>query len=265
MDSKIGVEEYIRTLKEKGFDGMLITDHDTYNGYRYWKENLKGKKYTDFVVLKGIEYDTNNAGHMLVVMPENVKLRILEMRGMPLPMLLFIVHAFGGIVGPAHPFGEKYLSLTNTRYFRKNRNIIEKFDFVEAFNACESADRNIQARQLANTYNKPGFGGSDSHKPDCIGTAFTRLPKYITKESELISLVKSKAPITYGGRIYKGTTKDKIGKVNEVLLYSFWIYNKVLGLSQMPKRRGQSKYLNLNTAHRQYYFKTQPQIKKAEG
>ena len=95
VDSKIGVEEYIRILKEKGYDGMLITDHDTYNGYRYWKEHLKGKKYKDFVVLKGIEYDTNNAGHMLVVMPENVKLRILEMRGMPLPMLLFIVHAFG--------------------------------------------------------------------------------------------------------------------------------------------------------------------------
>ena len=50
VDSKIGVEEYIRILKEKGYDGMLITDHDTYNGYRYWKEHLKGKKYKDFVV-----------------------------------------------------------------------------------------------------------------------------------------------------------------------------------------------------------------------
>ena len=37
VDSKIGVEEYIRILIEKGYDGMLITDHDTYNGYRYWK------------------------------------------------------------------------------------------------------------------------------------------------------------------------------------------------------------------------------------
>ena len=229
VDSKIGVEEYIRILKEKGYDGMLITDHDTYNGYRYWKEHLKGKKYKDFVVLKGIEYDTNNAGHMLVVMPENVKLRILEMRGMPLPMLLFIVHAFGGIVGPAHPFGEKYLSFTNTRYFRKNRNIVEKFDFIETFNSCENAERNIQARQLANIYNKPGFGGSDSHKTDCIGTAYTRLPENVTKESELIALVKAKAPITYGGSIYNKTTKDKIGKVNDVLIYSFWVYNKVLG------------------------------------
>lgn len=268
VDSKIGVEEYIRILKEKGFDGMLITDHDSYDGYRYWKENIKGKKYTDFVVLKGIEYDTNNAGHMLVVMPENVKLRILEMRGMPLPMLLFIVHAFGGIVGPAHPFGEKYLSFANTRYFRKNRNIVDKFDFLEVFNACENAERNIQARQLANMYNKPGFGGSDSHKMDCIGTAYTRLPEPVTRESELISLVKAKAAITYGGSIYKRTTKERIGKVNNVLLYSFWIYNKVLGLSQIPRRRGQSKYLNLNTAHRQYSFKSGkspiPGIKKAE-
>lgn len=172
-----GMEEYSCILKEKGYDGMLITDHDTYNGYRYWKEHLKGKKYKDFVVLKGIEYDTNNAGHMLVVMPENVKLRILEMRGMPLPMLLFVVHAFGGIVGPAHPFGEKYLSFTNTRYFRKNRNIVDKFDFIETFNSCENAERNIQARQLAYIYGKPGFGGSDSHKTNCIGTAYTRRRK----------------------------------------------------------------------------------------
>ena len=264
VDSKIGVEEYIRILKEKGYDGMLITDHDTYNGYRYWKEHLKGKKYKDFVVLKGIEYDTNNAGHMLVVMPENVKLRILEMRGdAAADAALFIVHAFGGIVGPAHPFGEKYLSFTNTRYFRKNRNIVEKFDFIETFNSCENAERNIQARQLANIYNKPGFGGSDSHKTDCIGTAYTRLPENVTKESELIALVKAKAPITYGGSIYNKTTKDKIGKVNDVLIYSFWVYNKVLGLSQVLRRRGQSRYLNLSKANKEYFFKSGgPELKK---
>lgn len=246
VDSKVGVEEYIETLISKGYDGMLITDHDTYNGYRYWKKELKGKKYQDFVVLKGIEYDTNNAGHMLVIMPENVKLRILEMRGMPLPMLLFIVHSFGGIVGPAHPFGEKYLSLANTKFFRKNRSIVNKFDFIETFNSCEPAERNIQARQLANIHDKPGFGGSDSHKVECVGTAFTRLPYRITKESELIRMVKEKQPIQYGGVIYKGTTKEKIGKVNDVLLYSFWVYNKVLGLSKVRKRRGQARYLNIN-------------------
>ena len=34
IDSKVGVEEYITILKKHGFQGMVITDHDTYNGYR---------------------------------------------------------------------------------------------------------------------------------------------------------------------------------------------------------------------------------------
>ena len=37
IDSKVSLEKYILKLKEKGIDGMLVTDHDTYNGYRYWK------------------------------------------------------------------------------------------------------------------------------------------------------------------------------------------------------------------------------------
>ena len=62
IDSRVGIEEYITILKEHGFQGMVITDHDTYNGYRYWKKNLKGKKHTDFVVLKGCRaYSCNYA------------------------------------------------------------------------------------------------------------------------------------------------------------------------------------------------------------
>ena len=88
VDSKVSLEEYITLLKEKGFDGMLITDHNTYKGYRYWKEHIKGKKHTDFVVLKGIEYDTSDAGHIIVIMPEGVKMRMLEMRGLPAAVLI---------------------------------------------------------------------------------------------------------------------------------------------------------------------------------
>ena len=73
IDSKVSLEDYITLLKKKGFQGMVITDHNTYNGYRYWKNHMKGKVHTDFVVLKGIEYDTRDAGHILVIMPEGVK------------------------------------------------------------------------------------------------------------------------------------------------------------------------------------------------
>ena len=62
IDSKVSLDEYITLLKERGFDGMLITDHDTYKGYRHWKYQMKGKVHDDFVVLKGIEYDTCDGG-----------------------------------------------------------------------------------------------------------------------------------------------------------------------------------------------------------
>ena len=85
-DSKIGIDEYITILKANGFGGMVVTDHDTYNGYRYWKDTMKGREHTDFVVLKGIEYDTVDAGHILVIMPQGVRMRLLELKGLPLSM-----------------------------------------------------------------------------------------------------------------------------------------------------------------------------------
>ena len=162
IDSRVGIEEYIEILKKKGFQGMVITDHDTYNGYRYWKENIKGKKHTDFVVLKGIEYDTRDAGHILVIMPEGVKIRLLEMRGMPLALLIDLVHRNGGVLGPAHPCGEKYMSFTHARKFYQSPEIIKRFDFVEGFNSCETTESNAGAMKLAKKYGKPvlAFSGS---------------------------------------------------------------------------------------------------------
>lgn len=61
LDGKVPVEEFIELLVEKGFDGMLISDHNSYNGYRYWKKNVKDRRFPDFVVLKGIEYETFTA------------------------------------------------------------------------------------------------------------------------------------------------------------------------------------------------------------
>ena len=43
VDSRVSLDEYITKLKAHGFDGMLITDHDTYKGYRYWKNEMKGR------------------------------------------------------------------------------------------------------------------------------------------------------------------------------------------------------------------------------
>ena len=244
IDSRVGIEEYIEILKKKGFQGMVITDHDTYNGYRYWKENIKGKKHTDFVVLKGIEYDTRDAGHILVIMPEGVKIRLLEMRGMPLALLIDLVHRNGGVLGPAHPCGEKYMSFTHARKFYQSPEIIKRFDFIEAFNACEPEASNEGARKLAQKYKKPGIGGSDSHKLNCVSMGYTILPERVTCETELIALIRKKVPIEAGGKLYDKTTKDRIGKASKLFAYSFWFYNKGGELLKRRKRRKKGKIEN---------------------
>ena len=50
IDSKVSLDDYISKLKAEGFDGMLITDHDTYKGYRHWKIRNEGKETTKILI-----------------------------------------------------------------------------------------------------------------------------------------------------------------------------------------------------------------------
>lgn len=233
-DGKLTLLENIAILKQKGFQGMLISDHNSYKAYRYYSK-LK-KKPEDFVVLKGIEYDTLNAGHILVIMPTGVNLPILELRGLPLLLLIEIVHFYGGILGPAHPCGERFLSICNTLRGKLSEHIYRRFDFVEGYNACEDADSNMSAMALAKKYDLPCFGGSDSHKEDCAGLGYTILQEDITCETDLIHYIRAGKKTMIGGRHYAHTTKAKLGRVNNVLVYSFWIYNKFLALVRRKAR-----------------------------
>ena len=239
LDGKAPIEEMIGILKERGFDGMLISDHDSYNGYRAWKKAHGEQPDKEFLVLKGVEYDTIDAGHILVIMPEGVKLKILELRGLPVHFLIDIVHRNGGILGPAHPCGEKYLSIMNTRKHRNQLAVMDRFDFLEGFNACESPESNAAAMEIAASYGKPAFGGSDAHKADCVGMGYTIFAEDIRCESDLIRLVKEKGHelCSRGGEYYAGTTKQKIGRANELLVDGFWIYNRLGSMMRHRKRK----------------------------
>lgn len=240
LDGKVPVGDFVSRLKEMGFDGMLVTDHDSYKGYRAWKaERAKDAGPDDFLVLKGVEYDTIDAGHILVIMPENVKLKILELRGLPVQFLIDIVHKNGGILGPAHPCGEKYLSITHTRKHRNQLAVMDKFDFLEGFNACESPESNATAMEIGARFEKPVFGGSDAHKEDCVGLGYTEFTEPIACESDLIRLVRERGreACACGGKYYAGTTKERIGKANSLLVQSFWFYNYLGSLARARKRR----------------------------
>lgn len=244
IDSKIPIERYIELLKQQGFDGMLVTDHDSYKGYRYWEEN-RDRMPGDFVVLKGIEYDTKDAGHFIVIMPDDIHLRVLQIRGMSVEMLEKIVHHFGGILGPAHPFGPRSSSAMFFNKMRKNPHLIRKFDFLEGFNTCETAHANQIAQLLAKKYGKQCFGGSDSHKEEYVGMAFTDFDREITCNNDLIQCVREGGVVSYGGTERKFLRKHR-KRHSLVVTWGFKAYNRSLGFVYSPYRHFRIRKLTLH-------------------
>ena len=240
-DSNVSVARYIKLLQSQGFDGMLITDHDSYNGYRYWKNNICGREFTDFVVLRGIEYDTYNAGHFIVILPSDKEPKLLEQKGLKLDTLIEVVHAAGGILGPAHPFGENFLSIYNTGRFKKHKEITKKFDFIEAFNSVESYVDNGRAVMIAKRFNKPMFSGSDSHRESNVGKATTIFDADIRSEDDLIRYIKGGGEPKIEGSRWYGTIKDHLGIFNKTLVYGFFLYNKAGAFSKLQARRRELK------------------------
>ena len=48
IDGKVPIDEYITLLKQNGFGGMLVTDHDSYRGAGTGKNLLKVKSMKIF-------------------------------------------------------------------------------------------------------------------------------------------------------------------------------------------------------------------------
>ena len=244
IDAKIPIERYIALLKARGFDGMLVTDHDTYKGYRYWSQNCRHLS-EDFTVLAGVEYDTKDAGHILVIMPDGIFLPVLRVRGMSVFTLEKVVHHFGGILGPAHPFGARCNSALSLGKLSRDSQLFQKFDFIEGFNTCETHLANQAAQKLAKKYGKPCLGGSDSHKEDYVGMGFTVFDRPITCNNDLIACIREGGIEAIGGRERKFLPKHK-KKHGFAATWGFRAYNRGLGFLYSPYRNHNLRKLTLH-------------------
>ncbi len=236
LDGHVPLRDYVQRLKELGYDGMMITDHNSYKAYRYYTRHADDEVFRDFVVLKGIEYDTPDGGHILIVMPSDTAFPIFEFRGMPVRLLIEIVHACHGILGPAHPTGEKYLSITNCRYYHKHPEVLKQFDFIEVYNSCITDEANEQALALAEQFDLPRTAGTDAHKMDCIGLAHTDFDRPITSEDDLIDYMKTSHTTVCEGSHYPGTSRDHLGYIYDMQLRLWSWYNMFCNMIRASKR-----------------------------
>lgn len=219
IDSNVYAKEYIESLINKGFTGFLVTDHNTYKGYEYIKKNLE---YDNFYVLKGIEVDTLDGGHTLVIMPNDYKSSEIERKTFKIKDLIKYVHKYNGVLGPAHPFSEPYLSLFNTKKNKNNYDILNEFDFIEVFNAGEKKEENEKALEMAEKYSLFKTAGSDAHELEDCGKGYVEIEEKVTCNNELIEYIKNHKPVVTNGEYYRNVGReryDRIGKISYFIVF----------------------------------------------
>lgn len=241
IDAKVPVADYINLLIEHGIDGMLITDHNSYGGYYHYKKIKKNLNLPrHFVVLRGLEYDTRNGGHVIVVMPERTDrfiLLLLLIRGMSVAKLEELVHSHGGIIGAAHPYDTGYYAFTNTNYYKKHPDFINKFDFIETYNSCAKLDGNRRARALAERLGKPQTAGTDAHRPDVIGSSYTEFSQKIRCCNDLIAAIRSDIHPVVDENHFTSTHVEKSIIIEKLGIAGYWVYNKINAARRVYRKR----------------------------
>jgi predicted metal-dependent phosphoesterase TrpH len=155
-DGSGNVGEVLETAKDKGLDGLAITDHDTLGGY--FEASASD---CDLLIIPGFEVETD-AGHVLVLGLERLPSVVGKME---YEELISWARGLGGLTVLAHPAAGR---------FRLNRWMGSKPDVVEVFNASYPSGYFVRrGLRLAERLGLPSVGGSDAHHPQMVGDAFT--------------------------------------------------------------------------------------------
>lgn len=151
-DCRVPPLDMARQLKQQGFAGMAITDHDTAAGA------LKSYDLSDFLIVPGIEVSTT-WGHLLGLgITADVKSRDVA-------TAIDEIHAQGGITVIPHPYRRSSPSIARIEGL--------DVDAVETFNGREFPRQNKKAAALAARHDLPSTGGSDAHQLREAGTGYT--------------------------------------------------------------------------------------------
>ena len=160
--------------RERGLDGICITDHDTMDIRHTLSEGIQEN---GICVIFGMEYSTAH-GDFLVFGPFEKLACDLSAH-----QLLKTVNQNNGIAVAAHPF---------RRSRPVNAQIIEEglCGAIESINGRNSLTENLAVEGWRRSYDLIECGGSDAHTVAEVGTYATRIFAPIQTRTDLITALK---------------------------------------------------------------------------
>ncbi len=188
-DSFLALDEIVSIAKEKGLDGICITDHDDM-GLREVAAEYTAR--TGFPVFVGIEFYSLQ-GDILAFGIDHYPDKRIDAQE-----FIDMVHAQGGITISAHPFRN------NRRGLEEHLDTIKGIDAIEVLNGSTLPVATLIAAQYANKLNLATTGGSDCHVPEKVGCRCTYFPNDIHTMQELIDAVRNHEcrPAYYQNGVY---------------------------------------------------------------
>ncbi len=199
------VEEMVTAAKDKGFTGIVVTDH-FYRGNTcidrdlpwedfvsaYEQNWLKGKKLGESIgidVIFGIEEVYNrDMKEVLIygITPDELKAET-DFRHYSLEQIFKFVDSHGGFVSHAHPFRDR--SYIKNADQEPNPKALHG---VEVFNVSDPDERNDMAVIYAKKYNLKPLSGGDVHKSDSrLGTSGIAVEERIKDTKQLARVLRS--------------------------------------------------------------------------
>lgn len=195
-------KEMVVTAKEKGYTGIVFTNHFYYgntavNRKLPWREFveaykldwLEAKEYgdsMDFDVLFGLEevYEPGKEALIYGISPQLIA-DTPEIKNMEIKSISEFVRNNGGFIACAHPFRDRpYIPKP---YSEPNPAL---FDAVEAYNSGNTPKMNEKAFLFAKKYNMPCISGGDVHEAIHLGDAGLAFHERIRTNEQLVRALK---------------------------------------------------------------------------
>ena len=203
-DARITLKESIQYAKKRELDGIAITDHDTVQGAR------KLYKQKDLLVVPGIEVSSRH-GHILglnITEPIQPGLNITE--------TVEKIRLLGGIAVIAHPAAVIKTGMGSTI---KSASGIDAVEVMNA-SAFPFALSTYLGRRLARRLGLPQTGGSDSHYPEEIGSAYSVIDANSNRDDIIEAIIKGETepvgrPISWMRRLVRGSVNLRMWLVSQ--------------------------------------------------
>ena len=189
-DSGISLEEIVADARQKGLDGICITDHDSMG----LKERAEAyARETGFPIFVGIEYYS--------LWGDITAWGIDSYPNERIPAQEFIDHVNrpGGFCVACHPFRN------NNRGLEEHLRDVSGLHGIEVLNGSTSPEANHRALALCHELGLAAIGASDAHWLGQLGRYATWLPEYVDSLEDFIRVLHAGGckPAVQGAGGYK--------------------------------------------------------------